>query len=160
MYSEEPTDEYDYIIGSVHYVKKGEVYLPVDESAEKQREIVNRYYGGDFYEFAEDYFVNVAGLYQKTRCNIVGHFDLITKFNEKGVLFDTANPRYRTAAEAALMKLMMWPVAFEINTGAMARGYRTEPYPERWVLQMLLRGRVAVIKNSDAHCKENLLYGL
>lgn len=160
LYSKEPTDEYDYIIGSVHYVKKGEVYLPVDESAEKQREIVNRYYGGDFYEFAEDYFVNVAGLYQKTRCNIVGHFDLITKFNEKGVLFDTANPRYRIAAEAALMKLMMWPVAFEINTGAMARGYRTEPYPERWVLQMLLRGRVAVIKNSDAHCKENLLYGL
>ena len=77
LYSEEPTDEYDYIIGSVHYVKKGEVYLPVDESAEKQREIVNRYYGGDFYEFAEDYFVNVAGLYQKTRCNIVGHFDQI-----------------------------------------------------------------------------------
>ena len=28
LYSEEPTDEYDYIIGSVHYVKKGEVYLP------------------------------------------------------------------------------------------------------------------------------------
>lgn len=159
-YSEEPTDDYDYVIGAVHYVKKGKVYLPIDESAERQIEIVNRYYGGDFYGFVEDYFVNVADLYQKTRCNIIAHFDLVTKFNEKGALFDTENPRYRASAVTALEKLMMCPVAFEINTGAMARGYRTEPYPERWVIQMLLRSRITVMQNSDAHSKEHLLYGL
>ena len=160
FYSEEPTDDYDYVIGSVHYVKKGEAYLPVDESAEKQIEIVNRFYGGDFYKFAEDYYANVARLYQKTMCNLIGHFDLVTKFNEKGALFDTENPRYRTAAEKALEELMMQPVAFEINTGAIARGYRTEVYPEKWIAEMLLRRGITVVRTSDAHSREDLLYGL
>ncbi len=160
FYSEEPTEDYDYVIGSVHYVKKGEVYLPVDESAERQTEIVNRYYGGDFYGLAEDYYANVAQLYRKTGCGLIGHFDLITKFNEKGALFDTEDPGYRAAAERALEALMMCPVAFEINTGAMARGYRTEAYPEKWIIGMLLRMGIMVVKTSDAHSKEDLLYGL
>lgn len=160
FYSEEPTDDYDYVIGAVHYVRKGNAYLPVDESAEKQLEIVDRYYGGDFYEFARDYFANMAGLYEKTRCNIIAHFDLITKFNEKGVLFDAGNPRYREAAGAALEELMTQPVAFEINTGAMSRGYRSEPYPESWIIGRLLDSRKTIMRNSDAHSRENLLYGL
>lgn len=160
FYSEEPTNDYDYVIGSVHYVKKGRAYLPVDESAEKQVEIVNRYYGGDFYEFAEDYYKNVAGLCRKTKCNLIGHFDLITKFNERGILFDTENPRYRAAAERALQELMMHPAAFEINTGAIARGYRTEPYPEKRIIGLLLDRGIRVVKTSDAHSKEHLLYGL
>lgn len=160
FYSEEPTDDYDYVIGSVHYVKRGSDYLPVDESPERQLDIVKRYYGGDFYGFAEDYYLNVAVLYQRTRCGIIGHFDLITKFNENQALFDTGNPRYRAAAGKALEELMAQPVVFEINTGAVARGYRREPYPERWIMEKLLRGRKAVMKNSDAHSKENLLFGL
>ena len=34
FYSKEPTDGYDYVIGSVHYIKKNGEYFPVDESAE------------------------------------------------------------------------------------------------------------------------------
>ena len=159
-YSEEPTIDYDYIIGAVHYVKKGREYLPVDESAEKQIEIVDKYYNGDFYGFVEDYYRNVADLYNKTGCDIVGHFDLITKYNEGCALFDTAHPRYRDAAEWALEELTMSPVIFEINTGAMARGCRTEPYPEKRIIGMLLRCGIMVMKNSDAHCKEDLMFGL
>ena len=35
-FSNAPTDGYDYVIGSVHYIKKDGAYLTVDESAETQ----------------------------------------------------------------------------------------------------------------------------
>ena len=42
---------------------------------------------------------------EKTGCQIVGHFDLITKFNEGDKLFDTSHPRYVNAALGALERL-------------------------------------------------------
>ena len=159
-YSEDPTDDYDYVIGSVHYVKKDGEYLTVDGSGDTQRDIVRRHYQGDFYAFIEDYYAIVSDVYNRTKCDIIGHFDLITKFNEKGVLFDTAHPRYRAAAVRALDALMQTPAAFEINTGAVARGYRSEPYPEGWILERLKKNNVRICRNSDAHAKEFLLFGL
>lgn len=158
-YSQEPTDDYDYVIGSVHYVRKEGEYCCVDESADAQRDIVRRHYQGDFYAFIEDYYAITAEVYRKTKCDIVGHFDLITKFNEGNVLFDTAHPRYRAAAQKALEALMKTPAAFEINTGAISRGYRKEPYPEGWILEILKKNGVKICRNSDAHAKEFLLFG-
>ena len=51
------------------------------------------------------------------------------------------------------------PVVFEINTGAMARGYRTEPYPAQWIVAELRHRGIKRILSSDCHDKSNLLYG-
>ncbi len=158
-YSGEPTDDYDYIIGSVHYVLKDGVYLPVDESRELFTENISKYYSGDVYAFVEDYYQTVAGIYEKTKCAIIGHFDLVTKFNENNFLFDTAHPRYVKAAEKALYSLMKVPAIFELNTGAMARGYRSVPYPEPFLLKQLQQSGAEVIISSDCHAKAGLLFG-
>ena len=39
-YSDYPTDEFDYVIGSVHYVKVDDEYIPVDESVEILKDAV------------------------------------------------------------------------------------------------------------------------
>lgn len=158
-YSDEPTDDYDFVIGSVHYVLKDGVYLTVDWTRERQEEDVKKYYGGDFYAYAEDYYKAVADLYRKTKCDIVGHFDLITKFNEGGVLFDTENERYRKAALDAVSALLKTTAAFEINTGAIVRGLRSEPYPAKFILDEIYKEGGEVIVSSDCHAKENLLFG-
>lgn len=158
-YSAAPTDGYDYIIGSVHYVKKDGCYLPVDESKEIQTENVRKFYNGDFYGFIEDYFAAVADVYQKTKCQIVGHFDLIKKFNGSGDLFDPCHPRYQAAAKKALSALMDAPVTLEINTGGIAKGYLQETYPSGDVLsQWVTRGK-PVVFSSDCHKAEQLLFG-
>ena len=159
-FSNEPCDGYDYVIGSVHYVKKDGKYLPVDESREIQRAIVKEYYGGDFYAFAEDYFALVGDIWNKTGCDIVGHFDLIEKFNESVELFDNTHPRYRAAADSALDKLLKTPAAFEINYGAVARGLRSSPYPDKRILERLKGAGASLIKTSDCHDKRQLLFGL
>ena len=127
------------MIGSVHYILKDGVYLTVDWTREQQEEDVKIYYGGDFYAYAEDYYKIVADIYRKTKCDIVGHFDLITKFNQDDALFDTKDERYRNAALAAVRALLKTPDAFEINTGAIARGLRTEPYPAKFILDEIYR---------------------
>lgn len=107
----------------------------------------------------EAYFATVGALYEKTRCDIVAHFDLITKFNEDGKLFDTSHPRYQAAVHAALDRLCETPARFEINTGAMSRGYRTAPYPEADIIAEIQRKGQQFVFSSDCHARENLLFG-
>ena len=107
----------------------------------------------------EHYFRMVSMLPEVTGCQIIGHFDLVTKFNEGDALFSTDHPRYRRAVLRALDALAAAPVVFEINTGAISRGYRTEPYPAGWIVEELRRRGVKRILSSDCHAKENLLFG-
>ena len=153
------TEGYDYIIGSVHYVEKGGVHLSVDESKQTQIDIVEQYYGGDFYGFAEDYYELVADVYHKTKCHIIGHFDLIAKFNRDGDLFDQDHTRYRAAAQNALNALLDTPAILEVNTGAMSRGYTAEPYPPQSILCQWLAAGKEIIFSSDCHSKDHILYG-
>ncbi|MBR5022430.1 MAG: histidinol-phosphatase [Oscillospiraceae bacterium] len=158
-HSPESTAGYDYIIGSVHYVEKDGTYLSIDESKETQIAIVEQYYGGDFYSFVEDYYAVVSDVYRKTKCHIIGHFDLITKFNREGDLFDPGHPRYRTAAQKALNALLDTPAILEVNTGAISRGYTTEPYPTRDILTQWVNAGKKIIFSSDCHSKDHILYG-
>lgn len=158
FYSEEPTDEYDYIIGSVHYLKKDGKFFELDESAKTLRDIVENHYGGDAYALAEDYFETVSNVVKKTGADIIGHFDLITKFNEADKMFDEKNARYIAAYKGAVDTLIPYDVPFEINTGAMSRGYRTSPYPSADILEYIRKKGGKTVLSSDSHKKETLCY--
>lgn len=157
-YSDYPTDEFDYIIGSVHYIKVGDEYIPVDESVEILRAAVQKHFGGDVYALCELYFDTVADVAEKTGCDVIGHFDLISKFIEREPLFDTEHPRYVKAWKAAVDRLVTYDVPFEINTGAISRGYRTQPYPDEEMIAYIKAKGGRLILSSDAHSKENVAY--
>ena len=106
IFAPEQNFEPDYIIGSVHYVLKDGIYIPVDESREKLVASVKEYYGGDFYAFAKDYFGEVGNVAKITDCDIIGHFDLVSKFNEGYVLFDENDSRYVSLWHDALDELI------------------------------------------------------
>ena len=153
-----PTDPYDYLIGSVHYVLKDGVFYSVDRSKEVFLKNVKDGFGGDFYRFTSAYFEEVSRIAKKTKCQIIGHFDLVEKFNEGNSLYATDDYRYRRPMIDALDELLKQDVVFEINTGAMARGNRITPYPSPYVLRRIAEKRGIVVLNSDAHRKENLTY--
>ena len=52
------------------------------------------------------------------------------------------------------------PVIFETNTGAISRGYRTQPYPQDFILEELRRRKMPLLLSSDCHDRRNLLFGL
>lgn len=154
-YSDEPTDEYENVIGSVHYVKVGDEYLPVDMSAKAQKAMVEQYFNGDFYAFAETYFDTVANVVKKTGADIIGHFDLAAKFS----LFDEQDPRYIRAWRKAIDALLPTGKPFEINTGAISRGYRTVPYPNPDMLEYIREKGGTFILSSDSHRADTLCFG-
>ncbi len=155
-YYSEPAEGYDYIIGSVHYVKAGEHFIPVDDPPFEQN--VKEHFGGDYYALAEAYFATLGDIVNKTHCNIIGHADLLTKFNEGGELFDESHPRYVAAWQAAVDRLLPAAIPFEINTGALSRGYRTRPYPALPIIEYIKQKGGKLILSGDAHSAEMLCY--
>jgi histidinol-phosphatase (PHP family) len=161
LYTDE-TDlsEFDYTIGSVHYVEVGGVYIPVDESpAQHQTDYVNKYFGGSFISFSQAYYENVAKLGEKINPSFVGHFDLVTKFNENDCLFSTKDPRYIEAWQAAADELLKLNVPFEINTGAIARKCRVTPYPALEIAEYITERGGEFILSSDCHDADFLSCG-
>ena len=150
---------YDYVIGSVHFFELDGEFVDVDHNAEKQIDAAKRYFGGDMVELACNYYEIMGKMADKFKFDIVGHFDLVTKFNEGGKLFDESDNRYIRAAENALEKLVPTGAAFEINTGAISRGYRTQSYPNDYFLNLIREMGGAVTYSSDAHDARYALLG-
>lgn len=153
-----PEGDWDYLIGSVHSVRADGRFLSVDESPEAFARSVREHFGGDSLAFAGAYYRRAAGAAEKTGCQVVGHFDLVAKFNEGGRFFDEAAPRYRRAALEALEAVMERDVIFEINTGAISRGYRAAPYPAPFLLEAIRQkgGRVCI--TSDSHSADTIVH--
>ena len=150
--------DWDYVIGSVHFVEKDGAWLCVDDSEQVFLENVKQRYDGDFYAFAQDYYRLVGEVPERTGCRIVGHFDLITKFNEGDKLFDTGHPRYVNAALEALDRLAGRGVICEVSTGAMSRGYRTAPYPAPALLRAMKERDIPICITGDSHSAAALLH--
>ena len=110
----------------------------------------------DPYAYAEDYYSIVGDVLRKTNANIIGHFDLITKFNERSYRFDEENPRYKNAVTDAIDALLPYGRPFEVNTGAISRGYRTTPYPSVRQLEYINSKGGVVILSSDSHRADTL----
>lgn len=145
----------DYKIGSVHYVKTKDGLEAIDMSEESFLEIAEKM--GGFYELSENYYEHVARL-GELKPDIIGHFDLVTKYNEGDRLFDTKNPRYIEMWQKAADALIPLNVPFEINTGAISRGVRKTPYPAPEIIDYLKSKGAKFILNGDTHAKENLCY--
>ena len=153
-------NEYDYTIGSVHWLPMPDGHrVSIDWTPEKLREGAEKYFGGDFYALAEAYYAAVARVVEVTKCDIIGHFDLVSKFIEVDPAFDVKHPRYVKAWQQAADELLKTGKPFEVNTGAMSRGYRTEPYPAKDIRDYIQAHGGKLIMSSDAHAKENITYG-
>ena len=140
-----------YVIGSVHYVEKDGAYISVDFSSDILRQGVRDLFDGDFLAYAEAYYKEVERVYEKTLCDIVGHIDLLTKFNEQDPLININDDRYKNAALAAAESLARRGLIFEINTGAISRGLRTAPYPSEEILRVIRESGGKITYSSDCH---------
>ena len=159
MYSQVDLSGYDYIIGSVHYLKIGDEYVGFDRAASVVKGVIDKYFDGDGMRYAKAFYATVPQLPEYGKIDVIGHFDLITKFNEGDKLFDTKNPRYLAAAKSAIDVLLPLGVPFEINTGAISRGYRTEPYPAKNLIDYIKEKGGIFVLSSDSHRADTLCFG-
>lgn len=158
LYGERP-EGLDYVIGSVHGVLQDGVHYAVDKSPEDSVRAVREGFGGDWYRYTDAYYDLVATLPDVTGCDWIGHFDLVTKFNEVAPSFDQESPRYLHRAMEVMEYLVKRGTAFEVNTGAVARGYRSGAYPAKGLLSRLRELGGEIILNSDAHHASQICFG-
>ncbi len=159
-YTEYDKSKFDYSIGSVHYVKVGDVYFPTDLSAAATDEYTERLYGGDYLAYARDYYALVADVLRKTDADIIGHFDVLCKFNEIAPRIDERSSEYVKLATDAIDALIPCNKPFEINTGAISRSYRTTPYPASHFVDYIGACGGKIIMSSDSHNADNVVAGL
>ncbi len=147
---------YDYIIASSHYMKIGDAFVGFDRSAAEVRSVIDTYFGGDGMAYARRFYEGVADIPKYGRFDILGHFDIVTKHSEKESFFDAESPAYRKMALEALDALRGKVPFFEVNTGAIARGYRTTPYPAPFLVKEMKRMGFGAVITSDCHDRQFL----
>lgn len=157
MYQRVRREEYEYIIGSCHYIYKDGVYYSVDSGIDFQERCLAAF-DGDPLKMAEAYYTDFCEYLHSRKPDIVGHFDLLTKFCEVGGIDFLADPAYIALAKKYLTYAMQTGCVFEVNMGAMARGVRTYPYPCQELLHMLCKENIRVILSSDSHSIDTLDY--
>lgn len=142
----------EYIIGSTHYLPVGPPReTSVDIAPETLERCCREHFGGDWYALTRAYYDFEAQVVERTRCTFVGHFDLVTRFNDQMRAFDETSPAYLGPALEAMEHLVAQGVPFEINCGAINRGRKAEPYPRRELLRALRDFGGEIVISSDAH---------
>lgn len=156
FFSDFDTEGFDYLIGSVHYLELDGKVLGFDRSLAEVQAYVNNHFGGNGLAFAKKYYEMVSRLPERKKVDIIGHFDVLTKTNELGQTIDTSAKAYLDAGFEAIHALKGKVPLFEINSGAIPRGYRTLPYPQMDFLKEFNRCGFGVVITSDCHDKNYL----
>lgn len=147
--------DFDYLIGSSHYFCVKNKYYSIDSSKELFSEGLE-VFDNDELKLSEAYYSTFVSYIRDRKPDIVGHFDIITKFDEICEQRFLNNNKYYEIAEKYLKIAADEDVIFEVNTGAMSRGIRTSPYLGERLLYVLKKKDGKIILSSDSHSADTI----
>lgn len=149
---------FDYVIASVHQIKTGGKIYYIDNTPQELSQCVEKEFASSWEKMAKYYFDRLASFVEQTDADIVGHFDLIEKFNENKLFFDSEGEEYICAAKSCIDRILKSKpnIIFEVNTGAMFRKGKAKPYPMPSIMQYLKEKNARITVTSDAHCVKAL----
>lgn len=143
---------FDYLIGDCHYVRTWDGYHSVDHAIDEQKAAIDAYFDGDPLAYAQAYYETFVSRTAAHRPDILGHFDVVSKFGA----VDEEDPVYRRLAADALIACLEITPIVELNTGPLTRGWRNTGFPHAFLLKEVLAHGGRVILSSDAHDARNL----
>ena len=131
---------YDYIIGSVHFIKTWGFDDPAERTAWKSKDVNQVYH--DYYELLRQ--SARSGMF-----DIIGHCDLVKKFGHRATenMFDEVKKTAKVFKETG--------VAIEINTAGLRKPVK-EMYPSLDCLKIYREAGVPLTFGSDAHAPEDV----
>ena len=153
-----PDFKYDYLISSVHQLHVNGNWYAVDHTKNQFNECLAAF--GSIENMLKEFYSVTVTAALRENIDIVGHIDLVGKFNETNEYFNPNDEWYlKLVFECIDTILGKRPdIVFEVNTGAMSRGYRTTPYPDIPVLKYLAKKGAKIMLNSDTHAADTLDY--
>ena len=156
-YSDIDLQDFDYTIASVHqFIVDGKDY-PIDYSADVLASLVDKLFDSSWNKMAKAYYSRVVDFVLSGNFDVVGHFDLITKYNDNYAQF-TENEEYRKIAIDAIDRIIdeKADILFEVNTGAMFRVGNSTPYPSKFILEHIFKRGGKITITGDSHSTDSL----
>ena len=153
-------DRLDYYIGSVHHMGwlNSDSMWIVDWDIEELMEGISKSFNGSIRSTVEAYYNLIVEMAVNFEPPIIGHLDLIKKFNKEQSLFDEREDWYKTCVINCLEVIKDTDSILEINTSDMSKGYINEQYPSNFILKLIKEMNIPIMINSDAHDIGNLDY--
>ncbi len=125
----------DYLIGSIHYLKRWNFDNP---------EYISEYKNKDIDKIWEDYFKAVEDMAKTGLFQIAGHLDLIKVFNFK------PKKDVRKIAKEAIKAIKRANMVVEINASGLRKPVK-EIYPSNELLELIKEYDIDITLSSDAH---------
>lgn len=142
----------DYVIGSVHFVTAADgARVAVDHEPRLLEEGIREHFGGEPESFIKSYFAQEREMVEKFDFDVVGHPDLVRKFNVKNPYFDERAGWYLEEVERTAAAIARSGKIVEVNTGAISRGWLDDAYPAEGFRRLLRDLGVKFVLSSDAH---------
>lgn len=151
----------DYIIGSVHHVEKDSQgkYWSIDVSPETFAQGLNQIFGGDIIQAVEFYYSLIRQMVREAPPPILGHLDIIKKYNTEENYFSEDEDWYRKTVFDTLKIISKSSSILEVNTGGLARGVTDSLYPSKWILKRCFELGIPITLSSDAHTPTDITAG-
>ncbi len=157
LFSPVKRDDFDYIIGSSHYLLKNGIYYAIDSDCDSFKKCLDLF-DGDIIRFSHSYYKTFCDYIRQRKPDIVGHFDLITKYDEILDIGFKDNSEYIKLSKEYIIDALKCDVLFEVNTGAISRGYKKSPYPDDELLHTIKKYDGKVVLSSDSHSANTLSF--
>lgn len=139
----------DYRIGSVHYVKDKDSYYPIDNSSFGFEYLIEIY--GDIRRITDNYYDNVIDMVKSQSPDIIGHLDLLRKYNKNNKHFSEDEKWYLDKIDETLSEIEKSDSIVEFNTRKMTKTNPELHYPGRKVLEKILNKNIPIVISTDAH---------
>ena len=143
----------DYTIGSVHFLGKLDEteYWGFDFSPEYFLKGFRSIYRSDKKLLIRTYYEQIMEMIQKDAPDIIGHLDLIKKFNSQLKIFDENEDWYRDQVMEALEVIARSGCIVEVNTRGFYKGLNDHFYPSQFILEACYKKGIPLTINADAH---------
>lgn len=149
--------DFEYIIGSVHYTLTDGEPLGFDSNPTDFKKIINKHYKNDIMEFIKYYYNSLLKMIDTCNFDFLGHLDLVKKFNTIDPMFDENSKEYRSKVIEVLNFAKEKDLAIEINVGGINRNVMKEPYPSFQFIKEAKKLDIPVCINSDAHNAKDII---
>ena len=150
----------DYTIMSIHTLGKttGDRVFYIDESRQNFEQGIDKYYQGDAQAFIKEYYQGIEMMVKIFEPDILGHIDLIKKYNQKQYFFDENDLWYQESVCSCLDGIAKTKTLIEINTGANMRVPGVGRYPSDWMIPEMKKRNIPITIGGDSHCVEGIVY--
>jgi histidinol-phosphatase (PHP family) len=146
---------WDYLIGSVHLVGTPRGLWSIDYTAKVFETGIEQLFDGNLQAAFGAYYSRLTEAAGSGAFQVLGHLDLVKKWNRNECYFEEGQSWYRTLVEPVLDAAVKTDTIVEVNTAGLERPAGAF-YPSSWIIEQALKRGVRLTLNADAHHPEEL----